>query len=70
MARIAEPFPIFYDDDGTPLDNGMIYVGTAGQDARANPVQVFWDEALTVAAEQPIRTLNGRPAYQGAPANI
>jgi hypothetical protein len=70
MSRVTEPFPIFYDDDGTPLENGMIYVGAAGQDARSSPVQVFWDDALTIAAEQPIRTLNGRPAYQGAPTNI
>ena len=70
MARIAEPFPIFYDDDGTPLDNGAIYVGAVDQNPRAAPVQVFYDEARTVAATQPIRTLNGRPAYQGAPTRL
>lgn len=70
MGRVTEPFPIFYDDDGTPLDDGMIYVGVVNQDARANPTPVFWDEALTEPITQPVRTLNGRPAYQGAPANI
>lgn len=70
MLRVTEPFPIFYDTDGTPLDDGMIYVGVINQDPRSNPVQVYWDSALTIPATQPIRTLNGRPAYQGAPANF
>lgn len=70
MARIAEPFPIFYDDDGTPLDNGAIYIGAVDQNPRAAPVQVFYDAARTLPAAQPIRTLGGRPAYQGAPARL
>lgn len=70
MSKINEPFPIFYDDDGTPLDNGMIYVGAVGQNPRSNPVQVYYDAALTIPAAQPIRTLGGRPAYQGAPARL
>lgn len=70
MTQVTEPFPIFYDDDGTPLENGMIYIGQAGLNPRSNPVQVYYDEALTVLASQPIRTLGGRPAYQGAPARL
>lgn len=70
MTQVTEPFPIFYDDDGTPLENGMIYVGEANQDPRVNPIVVYTDEARTVTIAQPIRTLNGRPAYQGAPVNL
>jgi hypothetical protein len=70
MSQITEPFPIFYNDDGTPLDDGMIYAGVANQDPRQNPVQLYWDSALSVPAAQPIRTLGGRPSYQGAPASI
>lgn len=70
MTQVTEPFPIFYDDDGTPLENGMIYVGEANQDPRTNPVTVYTDEARTVPIAQPIITLNGRPAYQGAPVNL
>jgi hypothetical protein len=70
MTQVTEPFPIFYDDDGTPLDDGMIYVGQANQDPRVNPVTVYTDEARTIPIAQPIRTLGGRPAYQGAPINL
>lgn len=70
MTQVTEPFPIFYDDDGTPLDDGMIYVGQANQDPRVNPVVVYTDEARTISIAQPIRTLGGRPAYQGAPINL
>ena len=70
MTQIVEPFPIFYDDDGFPLEDGMIFVGEANQEPRANPVAVFYDAALSVPAEQPIRTNNGRPAYQGAPTRL
>lgn len=70
MTQVTEPFPIFYDDDGTPLENGMIYIGQANQDPRTNPVTVYRDEARTVPIAQPIRTLDGRPAFQGAPVNL
>lgn len=70
MVFVSEPFPVFYDTDGTPLDDGMIYVGQINQDARANPLQLYSDVALTQTLAQPVRTLNGRPAYQGAPINV
>lgn len=70
MTQVTEPFPIFYDDDGTPLESGMIYIGQANQDPRTNPVTVYRDEARTVPIAQPIITLDGRPAFQGAPVNL
>ena len=70
MTQVTEPFPIFYDDDGTPLENGLIYIGQVNQDPRANPVVVYTDFARTIPIAQPIRTLNGRPAFQGAPINL
>ncbi len=65
MTQVSEPFPLFYDTDGTPLENGMIYVGTANLDPRTNPVPLYSDEALTVPIAQPVRTLGGRPSFQG-----
>ena len=67
---ISPPFPIFSDSDGTALENGYIWIGTANLNPIVNPINVYWDAALTVAAVQPIRTLNGYPMYQGTPARL
>ena len=70
MSIVLVPFPVFNDTDGTPLEDGNIYIGTAGADPKANPITVYWDAAFTQTAAQPIRTLNGTPVYQGAPRNV
>ncbi len=70
MSMVRTPIPTFFDLDGSPLESGYVYIGTTGLDARTNPIQVYWDSALTQTAAQPIRTLAGYPAYQGAPAQI
>lgn len=66
MTDILNPFP-YFPEAGT---GGYIYVGSAGSDARTTPITVYRDEALTVPWAQPIRTINGYPAYQGAQARI
>lgn len=65
---ILPQYPIWTELDGSPLEDGYIYVGIAGLNAESNPQNVFWDGALTIAAAQPIRTLNGYPARSGSPA--
>lgn len=70
MTQVSEPFPLFYDTDGTPLEGGQIYVGVANLDPRTNPVSLFIDEALTIPLGQPVRTVAGRPSYQGSPIRI
>ncbi len=67
---IQPPFPIFTDTDGSPLENGYVWLGTANQDPQANPIAAYWDAALTITAPQPIRTLNGYPVYQGSPSRF
>jgi len=67
---VLPPYPLFYDIDGAPLEEGYIYIGVAGLNPEANPQAVFWDAALTIPAAQPIRTLNGYPANSGTPAMI
>ena len=67
---IQPPYPIFTESDGSPLENGYLYIGTANLDPVANPIAVYWDAALTVAAAQPIRTLNGYPSRNGTPARL
>lgn len=70
FTEISPPFKIFTSLSGTPLENGSIYIGVANQNPEVNPVQVFWDSALTIPAAQPIRTLGGYPARNGSPARL
>jgi parallel beta-helix repeat protein len=67
---VSVPFPVFQDRDGQPLDNGYIYIGVANLDAQTNPVQVYFDEALTIPAAQPLRTINGYVSNAGTPAQL
>ena len=67
---ISPPFLIFTDIDGQPLENGYIWIGTANLNPITNPINVYWDAALTVAAVQPIRTLAGYPSNSGTPARL
>jgi hypothetical protein len=69
IAAIA-PFPVFFDADGQPLQGGYVYIGTAGANPETTPQAVFWDDALTVPAVQPIRTVNGHLSRAGSPAII
>ena len=72
MAAISVqvPYPVFYDRDGQPLDNGNIYIGDANQDPVTNPLQVYYDDALTIPASQPLKTSNGYIYRNGTPAQL
>ena len=70
MLAIDAPFPQFYDLDGRPLDGGYIYVGAENQNPQTSPITVYWDEALTQPAAQPLRTKNGIIARNGTPAFV
>jgi hypothetical protein len=52
------------------LDNGNIYIGVANLDPITNPLQVYYDEALTIAASQPLKTSNGYIYRNGTPAQL
>jgi hypothetical protein len=67
---IQPPFPAFAGADGQPLENGYIWIGTVNLSPQVNQIAVYWDSALTIAAVQPIRTLNGYPVYQGTPSRF
>jgi hypothetical protein len=67
---IFPAFPVFTGLDGQPLDNGFIWIGQPNLDPQTNPAAVYWDEALSIAAPQPIRTLAGYPSRSGTPARI
>jgi len=67
---IQPTFPIFTDIDGQPLENGYIWIGTKNLNPQTNPINVYWDAALTIQATQPIRTLAGYPSNSGTPARL
>jgi hypothetical protein len=68
LTQVTGPYPIFTDLDGTPLDDGYLYIGAINDDPETNPIQVFFDSNLTIPATQPIRTNNGYAYRNGTPA--
>ncbi len=67
---IQVPYPVFYDRDGQPLDNGNIYIGVANLDPVTNPLQVYYDDALTITASQPLVTSGGYVYRNGTPTQL
>ena len=59
MLQINNPFEQYFDVDGSPLNNGSIYIGIAGQNPETNPLQVYFDDSLSIPAAQPLKTSNG-----------
>jgi hypothetical protein len=70
MLQIASPFQQIFDTDGSPLDNGYIYIGTANANPEVSPISLWWDDAGTIPAAQPLRTLNGYLVRSGTPARV
>lgn len=56
---VAQPHLYMGDTTGRPLDAGKVYFGEPNKDPELYPINVFYDEALTIAAPQPIRTMGG-----------
>lgn len=69
-AAITPPFPIFTDLDGEPLEAGYIWIGVENLPPQTNPQTVYWDEALTQPAAQPVRTQGGYPVNNGTPSRL
>ncbi|WP_457970646.1 hypothetical protein [Acinetobacter calcoaceticus] len=68
--RVSTPFPIYNDTDGAPLDAGFIFIGQKNKDPISSPIAVFYDAALTMPAENPLRTRNGYVVRNGAPREV
>jgi hypothetical protein len=68
--EVQPPYPAFAGTDGLPLENGYIWIGAVNLSPQVNPIAVYWDDAQTIAAPQPIRTLNGYPVRNGTPARF
>ena len=67
---VMSPFSMFFDVDGSPLEDGYIYLGPVNTNPEASAISVYWDNALTIPAAQPIRTINGYASRSGSPAQI
>jgi hypothetical protein len=67
---ISVPYPVFSGQDGLPLENGYVWIGTANLYPITNQIAVYFDEALTVQATQPLRTINGFISNAGTPAQV
>ena len=64
---VPNPYQLFTDTDGTPLESGYIYIGEANLNPITNPITVSWDLAGLYPAAQPIRTIGGYPSRNGTP---
>jgi len=62
---IVSPLPQFFDLDGAPLTGGSLYFGAANDNPETAPQTVYWDQALTQPAAQPISTRNGYAVRSG-----
>lgn len=70
MQRLGNPFPLWNDLVGALLDAGYIYIGVSGADPETSPIAVYWDEAKTQPAQQPLRTRGGYIVNGATPAFI
>ncbi|HEV2124931.1 MAG TPA: hypothetical protein VGW38_19455, partial [Chloroflexota bacterium] len=52
------------------LDAGYIYIGVKGADPQVSPLTVYWDEAKTQVAAQPLRTRGGFIVNGATPAFV
>lgn len=62
------PYGVYNDLQGRPLNNGQVFIGLPNQDPEQYPAQVYWDAALTIPAALPLRTVGGYVARNGTPA--
>lgn len=67
---IQPTYPIFTETDGQPLEDGYIWIGTAGLPPIGNAINVYWDADQTLVAAQPIRTQGGYPINSGTPSRL
>lgn len=69
-SKVQVPYPIFNDIDGRALNAGYVYIGETGKNPEVYPVNVYWDEDLTIPAAQPLRTRNGYFSKNGSAGKI
>jgi hypothetical protein len=66
---ISSGYPRFADTVGAPLE-GKLYFGLPNQNPITSPKAVFWDQALTQPAAQPLNVSGGYIMRAGTPAGV
>ena len=67
---IKSPFFALVNAQGLPVTNGQIYIGVAGSDPESEPQAVYWDDAGTIIADQPLQVRAGYVVNAGSPASV
>ena len=67
---ITPGYPTFADTDGSPLNDGYVYIGLEYQDPITAPTTAFWDKDFRIPADQPLRTSGGYVVRDGSPAAV
>jgi hypothetical protein len=68
---IRPPYPLFFEEDGRPVEGGHVYIGVSGLNPISNPLTCYYDQAMTIpAAAKDIRISGGYIVYKGAPRNL
>lgn len=70
MLPVEQPFKVYHNIDGRPLQGGYVYFGEPNLNPITSPVTVYWDSEGTIPAAQPLRTLNGYIMRGGTPSNV
>lgn len=68
LLAVANPLPTFLGLNGLAINNGHLYIGLPNMDPETDPQPVFWDQAGTIPASQPLDVQGGYVMYLGAPA--
>jgi len=68
--EIQSPFQQFFDKSGKPINGGSLYVGKANMNPLTDPITVYWDEAATQPAAQPLKVLGGYIVRNGTPSRV
>jgi len=67
---VNQPFQLFYDLNGNPLENGYIWIGEINQNPITHPITITWDANGLYSAAQPVRTLSGYANNNGSASNL
>ena len=67
---ITPGYPNYSDTDGSPLNDGYVYIGLEYQNPITAPTGAFWDQDFQIPADQPLRTSGGYIVRDGSPAAV